>query len=55
MGSLGCRTVSWIWMSAHQGNVLEHLAEPSALLREVRRVTVFGDRVLVGIPGRCQL
>lgn len=33
-------------------NVLEHLADPRALLAEVRRVLRSGGRALIGVPGR---
>jgi SAM-dependent methyltransferase len=37
--------------SALMDNVLEHIAEPAALLRELRRVLRGGGRVLIGVPG----
>jgi SAM-dependent methyltransferase len=37
--------------SALMDNVLEHIAEPSSLLQEVRRVLRPGGRLLVGVPG----
>lgn len=33
-------------------NVLEHIAEPQALLEEARRVLRSGGRALIGVPGR---
>lgn len=39
--------------SALMDNVLEHIADPSALLAEVRRVLNTNGRMLVGVPGRC--
>lgn len=33
-------------------NVLEHIADPKALLAEVRRVLRSGGRALIGVPGR---
>lgn len=32
-------------------NVLEHIAQPEALLQDVRRVMVLDGRLLVGVPG----
>jgi len=37
--------------SALMDNVLEHIAEPTALLRELRRVLRPGGVVLIGVPG----
>jgi SAM-dependent methyltransferase len=37
--------------SALMDNVLEHIAEPTALLRELRRVLRREGRVLIGVPG----
>jgi SAM-dependent methyltransferase len=37
--------------SALMDNVLEHIAEPAALLRELRRVLRPEGRVLIGVPG----
>jgi SAM-dependent methyltransferase len=37
--------------SAIMDNVLEHIAHPDTLLREIHRVLVSGGRLLVGVPG----
>lgn len=39
------------FQSALLDNVLEHLSEPNALLKEVHRVVAPGGQLLVGVPG----